>query len=197
MTDSLRLTSEGPHHLTAICQIVLEQIVDTAIVYADRDGVIRGWNAGATAFLGYTQAEIVGLHVSQLYTKADRLAGKPLDALQVAATRGRFDEEAPRLRKDSHPLAMRTTTYPVRDAAGQLFGYALVMRDVTAQHETEQKLHDSERRFQLVVGGLTEYAIFMLDRAGTVTSWNPGAERIHGHKAEDVVGQHIALFYDE
>ncbi len=197
MTNTLRPTSDGPQHPPEVCQIVLQQIADTAIIYVDRDGAIRGWNTGATALLGYTQAEIIGLHVSQLYTKADRLAGKPHDALQVAATRGQFDEEGPRLRKDGHPLAMHTTTYGIRDSAGELIGYALVMRDVTAQRETEQKLLDSERRFQLVVGGLTEYAIFMLDRNGIVTSWNPGAERIQGHKAEDVVGQHFSLFYDE
>jgi PAS domain S-box-containing protein len=197
MTTTLRSMPENPQHLPEICQIVLQQIGDTAIVYADRDGAIRGWNAGATALLGYTPAEIIGLHVSQLYTKADRLAGKPLEALQVAGSRGQFGEEGPRLRKDGHPLAMHTTTYGVRNAAGDLIGYALVIRDVTLQRETEQKLHDSERRFQLLVGGLTEYAIFMLDRNGIVTSWNPGAERIQGHKAEDVVGQHFSLFYDD
>ena len=190
-------TPDNLHSLPEICRTILEQIADTAIVYADPDGAIRGWNAGAAALLGYTPAEIIGLHVSQLYTKADRLAGKPLEALQIAGTRGRFDEEGPRLRKDGHPLAMHTTTYGVRDAANQPIGFALVMRDVTAQREIEQKLHDSERRFQLVVGGLTEYAIFMLDRQGVVTSWNPGAQRIQGHRAEDVVGQHFSLFYDE
>jgi PAS domain S-box-containing protein len=196
MTNA-RPTDDNPHPLPEICHIVLEQIADTAIVYIDRDGAIRGWNAGATSLLGYSRAEIIGSHVSQLYTKADRLAGKPLDALQVAGSRGRFDEEGPRLRKDGHPLAMHTTTYAVRDAAGEPLGYALVMRDVTAQRETEQKLHDSERRFQLLIGELTEYAIFMLDRTGVVTSWNPGAERIHGHKPEDVVGQHVSLLYNE
>src|SRR5215472_6542779 len=197
MTTSARVTPETQQHLPEICQLVLQQIGDTAIVYADRDGAIRGWNAGATALLGYEPAEIIGLHVSQLYTKADRLAGKPLEALQVASSRGQFDEEGPRLRKDGHPLATHTTTYVVRSAAGDLIGYALVIRDVTAQRETEQKLHDSERRFQLLVGGLTEYAIFMLDRNGIVTSWNPGAERIQGHKAEDAVGQHFSLFYGD
>src|SRR5579863_5856577 len=111
MTTTLRSTPESSQHLPEICQTVLQQISDTAIVYADRDGAIRGWNAGATALLRYEPAEILGLHLSQLYTKADRLAGKPLEALQVASSRGHFDEEGPRLRKDGHPTAMHTTTY--------------------------------------------------------------------------------------
>lgn len=48
-----------------------------------------------------------------------------------------------------------------------------------------------------LVQGITDYAIFMLDRHGHVTSWNPGAERINGYAAQEVVGRHLSIFYTE
>src|SRR5581483_11584482 len=59
------------------------------------------------------------------------------------------------------------------------------------------KLEESERRFRLLVEGVTEYAIFMLDTAGNVVNWNPGAQRIKGYSREEIVGQHFSRFYTE
>jgi len=58
-----------------------------------------------------------------------------------------------------------------------------------------EELHDSERRFRLLVEGVTDYAIYMLDPSGIITNWNAGAERIKGYKAEEIVGQHFSIFY--
>src|SRR3954468_16918881 len=56
-------------------------------------------------------------------------------------------------------------------------------------------LLESERGFRLLVQGVTDYAIFMLDPTGVIASWNAGAERIHGYGADDIVGQHFGRFY--
>src|SRR3979409_209061 len=58
-------------------------------------------------------------------------------------------------------------------------------------------LFESERRFRLLVEGVRDYAIFMLDPQGIVTNWNAGAERIKGYRASDIVGQHFSRFYTE
>jgi PAS domain S-box-containing protein len=60
---------------------------------------------------------------------------------------------------------------------------------------TASRLEESERRFQLLIEAVTDYAIFMIDPAGNVASWNPGAERIKGYTSEEIVGQHFSLFY--
>ena len=180
-----------------ICELVLEQIADTAVIFIDLDGAIRGWNGGAQTLFGYGQAEIQGLHISQLYTKPDRLSGKVLGALQTAAARGRHEEEGERVRKDGGVVETQTTTYGVRDRAGVLIGYSAVVRDVTAQRQTERALRDAERRFRLLIGGIAEYAVCTLDTNGIVTSWNLGAERITGFGADEIVGQHFSLFYAE
>ena len=55
----------------------------------------------------------------------------------------------------------------------------------------------SEQHFRLLVEGVTDYAIFMLDPAGYVVSWNPGAERIKGYHAGEIIGQHFSRFYPD
>ena len=60
---------------------------------------------------------------------------------------------------------------------------------------TERNLFESERNFRLLVEGITDYAIFMLDPQGRVTNWNAGAERIKGYKASEIVGKHFSVFY--
>jgi PAS domain S-box-containing protein len=198
MSEPLRpASSDPPSHLPEICQLVLEQITDTAIVYADRDGAIRGWNAGARALLGYESKDVIGQHLSCLYTKSDRLSGKVLQGLEAAAARGRFDEDALRLRQDGEPVPAHTTITAVRDRGGAMIGYAVVLRDTAAERQMEQALHDSERRFRTLVSGVAECAICMLDRDGVVTSWNFGAERITGYPAEEIVGKPVAVFYTE
>jgi PAS domain S-box-containing protein len=62
---------------------------------------------------------------------------------------------------------------------------------------TAARLEETERRFQLLIAAVTDYAIFMLDRTGHVVSWNPGAERIKGYSAEEILGHHFSRFYTE
>jgi PAS domain S-box-containing protein len=59
----------------------------------------------------------------------------------------------------------------------------------------EKKLQESEERFRLIVSSVKDYAIFMLDPAGQVISWNDGAERIKGYKKEEIIGRHMSVFY--
>jgi PAS domain S-box-containing protein len=85
--------------------------------------------------------------------------------------------------------------YPVRDSTGSIFLVGNVVLDITNRRRAEQRLRQSEERFRLLVEGVTDYAIFMLDPEGRVASWNPGAERIKGWKAEEILGQPFTRFY--
>ena len=79
--------------------------------------------------------------------------------------------------------------------AGQLRGFAKVTRDLTRRREHEESLRQSEERFRLLVEGVSDYAIFMLDTNGYVVTWNSGAERIKGYQADEIIGQHFSKFY--
>src|ERR671916_891720 len=61
----------------------------------------------------------------------------------------------------------------------------------------QESLRRSEERFRLLVDGVKDYAIFMLDPNGRVASWNEGAERINGYRAEEIIGEHFSTFYTD
>ncbi|MFY0577898.1 PAS domain S-box protein [Cystobacter fuscus] len=81
---------------------------------------------------------------------------------------------------------------PVRNRAGEVVLVASAMLDITERKRAESAM---EERFRLLVEGVEDYAIFMLDPKGRVTSWNPGAERIKGWTVSEVLGRSLSLFY--
>jgi len=76
-----------------------------------------------------------------------------------------------------------------------LVGGVLLTRASLRLVRSQRSLHQSEERFGLLVSGVTDYAIFMLDPGGVVVSWNEGAERIKGYRADEIVGSHFSRFY--
>jgi PAS domain S-box-containing protein len=66
-----------------------------------------------------------------------------------------------------------------------------------AHRQTQEILRESEERFRLLVEGVKDYAIFMLDAEGHITTWNPGAQRIKGYEAEEIIGEHFSIFYTD
>jgi PAS domain S-box-containing protein len=72
-----------------------------------------------------------------------------------------------------------------------------LQNQIRSREQLEQALHHSEERFQVLVEGVSEYAIYMLDPNGIVESWNPGAARIKGYGAEEIIGRHFSCFYSE
>ncbi|QCI67691.1 bifunctional diguanylate cyclase/phosphodiesterase [Phreatobacter stygius] len=92
-------------------------------------------------------------------------------------------------------LDPQTMAYAVAIAAIGVIGGALVVALIARQALAER--HASERRFSLLVQGVSDYAIYMLDRGGCVANWNAGAERAKGYAANEIVGQHFSRFYSE
>ena len=72
------------------------------------------------------------------------------------------------------------SSIPIRDPQGNLVGFAKITRDITAKREQEKALYESEERFRMLVQGVRDYAIYMLDTEGRVTNWNAGAAEDQG-----------------
>jgi PAS domain S-box-containing protein len=70
-----------------------------------------------------------------------------------------------------------------------------VHHDNSRRGLAEEALRDSEEKYRVLLDGVQDYAIFMLDPRGQVASWNAGAERIKGYKAEEIIGQNFSRFY--
>jgi PAS domain S-box-containing protein len=178
-------------------RILVEGITDYAICMLDPSGVITSWNTGAERISGYRASEIVGRHFSGFYDAADRAAGLPAMALGEAQREGRFESEGWRLRKDGSRFWAQSTLSAIRDQGAELIGFAQITRDITERRAAQQALMESERQFRLLIGGMTDYALYMLDPNGVVTSWNVGAERIKGYRADEIIGQHFSKFYTD
>ena len=158
---------------------------------------MTSWNPGAERFKGYTREEILGQHFSRFYTEEDRGRGLPARALATAASEGKFESEGWRIRKDGTRFWAYVVIDPIRDASGTLLGFAKITRDLTERRAAEESLRRSQEQFRLLVQGVSDYAIYMLDTEGHVISWNLGAQRIKGYQPEEIIGSHFSQFYTE
>jgi len=176
-------------------RLLVQSIVDYAIYLLDPNGYVTSWNAWAERIKGFQTNEIIGKHFSTFYTEEDRKAGVPEKVLETARKKGKFDGEGWRVRKDGSRFWASVVIDRINDANGKLIGFAKITRDMTEKRATQQALLESEQRFRILVQGVTDYAIFMLDPEGRVTNWNAGAARIKGYSAEEIVGEHFSRFY--
>ena len=175
--------------------LLVEEVVDYAIFTLDVDGRIATWNAGAKRITQYEPLEIIGRHLSILYVPEDIQAQQPEWEIEVAQREGRFEVEGWRTRKDGSRFWANVVITAIRDNRGRLIGYGKVIRDFSQQREQAERLKQSEERFRLLVEGVQDYAIFMMDSGGYVTTWNSGAEKIKGYQASDILGKHYSTFF--
>ena len=178
-------------------ELLVQSVTDFAIYMLDPEGRVTSWNAGAQRIKKYTADEIIGEHFSRFYTPEERERQVPRIALETAVREGRFEAEGWRVRKDGSRFWANVVIDPIREPSGKLIGFAKVTRDLTERKAAEEELRASEERFRLLVQSVTDYAIYMLDRDGRVSSWNAGAERFKGYRAGEIMGKHFSQFYTD
>ena len=176
-------------------KLLVEGVKDYAIFMLDEQGRIVTWNAGAERIKGYSANEIIGQHFSRFYPPEALARGLPAHELEVAKEVGSFEDEGWRVRKDGSLIWANVIITALRDRDGNLLGFSKITRDLTQRRLQEEALRLSEERFRLLVEGVKDYAIFMLDPNGFIASWNSGAERIKGYAAEEIIGKHFSQFY--
>ncbi len=171
-----------------IFRLLAENLTDYALFLLTTEGIVASWNPGAERMKQYKPEEIIGKHFSIFYSDHDRETAKPEMELKRAAETGRYEDEGWRIRKDGTRFWANVVITAIRDHDGKLLGFGKITRDVTERHEAEQ-------RYRILIDGVTDYAIFSLDRNGNITSWNSGAERIKRYTAEEIIGKHFSQFY--
>ena len=179
-------------------------------IATDENGVVQLFNVGAERMLGYLAVEVVNkitpVDISdpqELITRSIALGlefataiAPGFEALVFKASRGIEDiYELTYIRKDNSRFPAMLSVTALRNDQEGIIGYLLIGTDNTARKQAEDKLRWAEESFRLMVESVTDYAIVMLDPEGCVVSWNSGAERIQGYRAEDIVGQHFSRFY--
>ncbi len=176
---------------------LLVDSVDFAAVRLDTDGCIRAWNAGAERIFGYAAEEILGQHAAVLYTDEERSGGDDQRLLERAAAQGSTPVEARYVHKDGSIRWISGVLRAERDEAGRLRGYASITHDVTASHVAEQAMREERATLRLLIESVVDYAIFMLTPDGYIATWNPGAERLKGYRADEIIGQHFSVLYTD
>ncbi len=152
------------------------------------EGRLVSVNPAWSRLLGWSEDKIKALSIGELH--------HPDDAEAALATRRKLARGAQNLRLE--------TRLRHRDGSWRWIGWTLTAdsgliyvtgRDITKEKQSVDALRESEQQLRALVAGVVDYAIFMLDQNGIVSTWNAGAERIKGYKAEDIIGRHFSQFY--
>nr|WP_051242886.1 PAS domain S-box protein [Azohydromonas australica] len=178
-------------------RLLVESVQDYAIFTLDCDGVIRSWNTGAQRIKGYEASEAIGKHFSMLYEPSRIVEGWPQEELRLAQQHGRLEDEGWRLRKNGSRFWANVVITAIRDEHGSLVGFSKVTRDLTERRQYEEQLREREENLRLLVEGVKDHAMFLLDPQGNIQTWNPGAQRVLGYEANQVLGRDVAMFYPE
>jgi len=174
----------------------LLQAAPDAMVIANREGEIVLVNSQTEKMFGYTRSDLLNQKVEMLLPKKFR-EGHP------GHRRGFYSDPKTRsmgaglelyaVRKDGSEFPVEISLSPLETENGTLVFSAI--RDITDRKQMEEALRQSDEKLRLLVGGVRDYAIVMLDPEGRVTTWSEGAERIKGYRSEEIVGQHFSKFY--
>jgi PAS domain S-box-containing protein len=126
-------------------ELLVAGVTDCAIYMLDPRGYVISWNPGAERIKGYTGAEAMGRHVSEFYTEEDRANAVPQHVLSVATTKGKFEGEGWRVRKDGTRFWAGVLIDAIRNTDGVLIGFAKITRDMTERRMMQEQLHQSQK----------------------------------------------------
>ena len=174
---------------------LLESAPD-AMVIVDGGGRIAFINSQAERMFGYSHSELLGQPVEVLTPESVRHAHVRHRAEYTAAPRTREMGSGLELRgrrKDGSTFPVEISLSPLQEADGRFFVSAI--RDITERRQIQEALRLSEERFRRLVAEVRDYAIFLLDPQGYIRTWNEGAERIKGYRADEVIGKHFSMFF--
>jgi formate hydrogenlyase transcriptional activator len=169
-----------------------------AILITDDRGLMRAANPRVEEMFGYTSAELIGQPVEMLVptrfhgvhpTHRENYGAHPR-ARQMGADLNLFG-----MRKDGTEFPVDIMLKPVETGTGP--AVVSFIRDVTEQRAALEALRLNDLRLRSIVESIDEYAIYLMDRDGHIMTWNPGAERIKGYRADEVLGLHFSRFFTQ
>lgn len=183
-------------------RLLVESVTDYAIFLLDPDGYVVTWNPGAKRVKQYDASDIIGKHFSTFYTEDALASDYPAYELKEAKAKGRFEDEGWRVRKDGSVFWANVIITALYNNDKTLFGFSKITRDLSERKKAEddlfkayEELKESEEKYRLLIDGVTDYAIFMLDPAGNVATWNQGAKKIKGYEPHEIIGKYFSKFY--
>ena len=177
-------------------RLLVDAVKDYAIYMLDATGHVVTWNSGAQQIKGYQASEAIGKHISLFYPPEEVERGKVEQVLRVAAAEGRLEDEGWRVRKDGSRFWADVVITALRGDAGELVGFAAVIRDITEQRARDHALRQAEEQMRSVVNHVID-GIITIDEQGMVRSFNPAAEKTFGYQAHEVLGRNVKMLMPE
>ena len=179
----------------------LENLFDIspdAILVTDSTGTIRAANPRASELFGHSHAELIGKSIDELVPQRFRLHHPARRENYHAHPRARQMGAALNLfglRKDGTEFPVDIMLKPLQTSEGT--AVLSIIRDVTEQRATEQIARQKDIQLRSLVQGVHDYAIYLLDKDGYVTTWNPGAQRIKFYSPDEIIGKHFSRFFTQ
>lgn len=167
-----------------------------AILVVRGDGQILEVSIQAEALFGYSRHDMLGKRIEDLLPERFRKAHIHHRSQYSEAPHSRAmgeDLQLFALRSDGTEVPVDVMLSPVGTAEGNVV--LAVVRDISRRKKIEARLRETQEHFRAIVEGARDYAIFMLNPEGRVVTWNHGAERILGYRAEEIIGQSLSIFY--
>jgi len=182
-------------------QFALENLFDIspdAILVTDSSGAIRAANPRASELFGYTSAELTGKSIEDLLPERFRRQHPSHRENYHAHPRARQMGAALNLfgmRKDNTEFPVDIMLKPLQTSQGT--AVLSIIRDVTEQREAQDLVRKKDLQLRSLLDGVRDYAIYLLDKDGYITTWNPGAERIKQYTPDEIIGKHFSRFFTQ
>jgi PAS domain S-box-containing protein len=173
--------------------LFIDAVKDYAILSIDLQGKIISWNTGAEKFFGYSENEIVGQQFAVLFTPEDRKNKVPEWELTQAEVADKAPDNRWHLRKDGSRIFVAGKLLPIRDSKEQLIGYTKIIRDLTQSRLAQEKIQQSQERFNLVLDA-SEIGFWYCDLPFDRLYWDNRVKEHFGLAPETEVT--IDLFYE-
>src|SRR5213082_769523 len=142
-----------------------------ALFLLDPNGSITGWTHAAAAVGGYPPEELRGMPLDRLFA-ASTARGGTAAALRKAHRKDRFSAGGWSTPKDGRRTQATANIEPLHAGKDMIEGFAVTIADLAANRPSATALADSEQKFRILVQGVTDYAIYMIDPQGYITNWN-------------------------
>ncbi|MBE9126471.1 MULTISPECIES: PAS domain S-box protein [unclassified Coleofasciculus] len=200
ITEALQFEAQL-YQNTAQFAAIFNAIPD-AVIFADTDCQMVSLNPAFTQLFGYSIEEMLGQSTQALYANLEDYPEQGRQRFHPNPQEQTKPYEMKYRRKTGEIFISETISTIVKDADGKTLGFVAIVRDISdvydelhLRKQAEFALQASEERLSILIDGVKDYAIYLLNPDGTIASWNSGAERIKGYPADEVIGEYYQCFF--